>query len=111
MKYGTYFQYAEIEVEQGSDAVKTCISVRAVVVSSISTFVVTSVIYLIMGCTWRYCPRKKCNNIAGNDTPLSSHRTTRYADIIPTVMQQQNEDLELKCNVAYITSHNLRDDT
>ena len=106
------FQYAEIKVEQGRDIVRTCISVSAVVVSSISTFAVTSVIYLIMGlCTWRYCLRKKSNNIAGNDTPLSSHPTTRCADVMPTVMQQQNEDLELKCNVAYITSHNFRKDT
>lgn len=71
---------------------------KATVVSSLSTFVLTTLLFtIIIGCV---CCYQKCK---GKSYDVQSRNPiTVYEDVIPqSSVRQQEQNLELKSNVAY----------
>ena len=82
-----------ITQEIGFDVLKTT------VVSSVSTFVVTTILFTaIIGSVYGYqiiCKKKYCDRQSSNPIAM-------YEDVIPrSSVRQQEASLELKTNVAY----------
>ena len=85
----------------------TCNVVTAAVVTSISTFLVTSVFIFIIGFVCGHCfsQRYIVKRSAKEKTVQGeqSHPNPTYDTILLNVVKQEEQDLELKENIAYLT--------
>ena len=73
---------------------------KIAVVSSITVFVVTSLIFLMVGFLCGHCRQTKRRTAAEILSPSEeTYNTPYYDDIVPK--QQNKQELELKENVAY----------
>ena len=76
-----------------------------VIAASVSAFLVSSVIIFIIGFLCGLCFSQKVKGCiqSGKDNPSSTNSPSpMYEAVVPTVNRQQEQDVELKENVAYM---------
>ena len=82
------------------EVLKECDLVTAAVLSSVSTFILASLVYIIIGFLCILCIRKNnCHPCAMNQT--ASQPVATYEGASPSDIRERNDDVELKDNVAY----------
>ena len=67
--------------------------------SSVTVFVITSILFFIIGFLSRYFCRK-VRKMAGTTSPTEQPQIPYYDDVI--LRQQEEQELELKENIAYV---------
>ena len=77
------------------EVLKECDLVTAVVLSSVSTLILASLVYIIIGFLCILCIRKN------NCHPFIMNQTAGQPVASPGDIRERNDDVELKDNVAY----------
>ena len=96
-------------ITDSAEPTSTCNVVTAAVVSSISTFLMTSVFIFIVGFVCGQCFNQRYKRPAKETSETivqveQSHPLDpMYDNILPKIIKQEEQGLELKENVAYLT--------
>ena len=96
-------------ITDSAEPTSTCNVVTSAVVSSISTFLVTSVIIFIVGFVCGHCFGQRYKRPAKetSGTIVQGEHSRPICDpnftYLPKMVKQEEQDLELKENVAYLT--------
>ena len=83
---------------------RTGVPITVIVATSVSALLVSSVIFFIVGFLCGLCFSRKVGGciVTSEDRPSPNTPTPVYESITPTLNRLQEQDVELKENVAYM---------